>query len=126
LYFTEEELLPGAIRYGKFKVVWNLRGDNGQATGGLSVDANLGWKGPVKYVATAPQVFDLWQDPQERYDLLMTNWTEKTWVPFAVAGALDKLLTNYKKYPPRPMQSFVKGLPYTIDQFRKDQGLTKK
>jgi hypothetical protein len=28
----------------------------------------MGWKGPEKYVATVPQVFDLWQDPQERYD----------------------------------------------------------
>jgi len=126
LYFTEEELLPGAMRYGKFKVVWNLRGDDGQATGGLAVDTNLGWKGPAKYVATAPQVFDLWQDAQERYDLLMTNWTEKTWVVFAVEGEVKKLLANYKKYPPRPMQSFVQALPYTIDQFRTDQGLPKK
>ena len=126
LYFTEEELLPGAMRFGKFKVVWNLRGDDGQSTGGLAVDTNLGWKGPSKYVATAPQVFDLMQDPQERYDLLMTNWTEKTWVVFAVEGEVAKLLANYKKYPPRPMQSFVEGMPYTIDAFRKDQGLDKE
>ena len=48
-------------------------------TGGLAVDTNLGWKGPQKYVATVPQVFDLWQDPQERYDLFMNNYTERTW-----------------------------------------------
>ena len=34
-----------------------------QPTGGLAVDTNLGWKGAEKYVATVPQVFDLWQDP---------------------------------------------------------------
>ena len=26
-----------------------------------------------------PQVFDLWQDPQERYDIFMNNFTERTW-----------------------------------------------
>jgi hypothetical protein len=56
--------------------VFNLRGDNGQPTGGLAADTNLGWKGPEKNVATIPQVFDLWQDPQERYDIYMTNWPE--------------------------------------------------
>ena len=50
-----------------------------QPTGGLAVDTNLGWKGAEKYVATVPQVFDLWQDPQERYDIFMNNYTERTW-----------------------------------------------
>jgi arylsulfatase len=126
VYFTEQELLPGAYRFGKFKVVWNLRGGDGQATGGLAVDTNLGWKGPSAYVATVPQVFDLMQDPQERYDILMTNWTEKTWVVFRVEGELAKLKASYVKYPPRPMQSFVEDMPYTINQFREDQGLPKK
>ena len=44
-YFTENELLPGALRYHNYKFVFNLRGDNGQPTGGLAVDTNLGWKG---------------------------------------------------------------------------------
>ena len=76
---TDHLQLPGveaAARVGNYKALFNLRGDNGQATGGLAVDSNLGWKGPDKYVATIPQIFDLWQDPQERYDLFMTNWTE--------------------------------------------------
>jgi len=30
-------------------------------------------------LASVPQVFDLWQDPQERYDLFMNNFTERTW-----------------------------------------------
>ena len=124
-YFSEEELIPGAIRYNQFKVVWNLRGDNGQETGGLAVDSNLGWKGPSKYVATVPQVFDLYQDPQERYDIFMNNWTEKTWVAFAVAAEIERSLETYKKYPPRPMQTFVVDMPYTINEFRKDEGLDK-
>ena len=53
-YFTEDELSPGAVRVGRFKAVFNLRGDDGQATGGLAVDSNLGWKGASKYVATVP------------------------------------------------------------------------
>ena len=54
-YFTEDELIPGAVRVGRFKAVFNLRGDDGQATGGLAVDSNLGWKGASKYVATVPR-----------------------------------------------------------------------
>ena len=73
-YFTENELSPGAARVGNYKAVFNLRGDDGASTGGLAVDTNLGWKGAQKYVATVPQVFDLWQDPQERYDIFMSNY----------------------------------------------------
>ena len=42
------------------------------------MDSNLGWKGAEKYIATVPQVFDLWADPQERYDIFMNNFTEST------------------------------------------------
>ena len=76
-YFTENELSPAPSRWHNYKFVFNLRGDDGQPTGGLAVDSNLGWKGPDKYVATVPQVFDLWQDPQERYDIFMNNFTER-------------------------------------------------
>ena len=58
----------------------------GSLTGGLAVDTNLGWKGAEKYVATVPQVFDLWQDPQERYDIFMNNFTERTWTRRGHAG----------------------------------------
>ena len=44
-YFTENELTPGAVRVNNYKSVFNLRGDDGAATGGLAVDTNLGWKG---------------------------------------------------------------------------------
>ena len=47
-YFTENELSPGAARVGNYKAVFNLRGDDGAATGGLAVDTNQGWKGAVK------------------------------------------------------------------------------
>jgi arylsulfatase len=63
-YFTENELTPGAVRVGNYKAVFNLRGDDGASTGGLAVDTNLGWKGADKYVATVPQIFDLWQIPR--------------------------------------------------------------
>jgi phosphoglycolate phosphatase-like HAD superfamily hydrolase len=41
------------------------------------VDVNLGWKGPEKYAATAPQVFDLWQDRHQRCDIFMNNHSER-------------------------------------------------
>src|SRR5437868_4694093 len=47
-YFTENELSPGAVRVNNYKFLFNLR-DDGAPTGGLAVDSNLGWKGPVNY-----------------------------------------------------------------------------
>ena len=120
-YFTENELSPGAARVGNYKAVFNLRGDNGQPTGGLAVDTNLGWKGPEKYVATAPQVFDLWQDPQERYDIFMNNYTEHTWVLVTITEQLKGLMKTYVQYPPRKMQSMVYTGPITISNYEKFQ-----
>ena len=31
-------------------------------------------------VAVTSRFFDLWQDPQERYDIVMNNFTERTWI----------------------------------------------
>jgi arylsulfatase A-like enzyme len=117
-YFTEDELSPGAVRAGHYKAVFNLRGDDGAATGGLAVDTNLGWKGPDKYVATAPQIFDLWQDPQERYDVFMTNWTEHTWTLVTFNQAVADLMKTYVKYPPRKLQSEVYTGPITISKYQ--------
>jgi arylsulfatase A-like enzyme len=97
-YFTENELTPGAARVGNYKAVFNLRGDDGTATGGLAVDSNLGWKGPDKYVATVPQVFDLWQDLQERYDIFMNNYTERTWSLVTINAAIKDLMKTYIQY----------------------------
>lgn len=116
-YFTENELTPGAARAGNYKAVFNLRGDDGQATGGLAVDTNLGWKGAEKYVATVPQVFDLWQDPQERYDIFMNNYTERTWTLVTFNDEVSKLMKTYVQYPPRKMQSEVYTGPITISEY---------
>jgi len=118
-YFTENELSPGALRVGQYKYVYNLRGDNGQQTGSLAVDANLGWKGPDKYVATVPQVFDLWQDPQERYDVFMTNFTESTWAIVPANEATKQLMQTYVKYPPRKLQSETYTGPITLSAYQR-------
>jgi arylsulfatase len=120
-YFTEDELSPGAVRVGNYKAVFNLRGDDGALTGGLAVDSNLGWKGPEKYVATAPQIFDLWQDPQERYDLFMNNFTERTWTMVTFSEAIKDLMKTYVQYPPRKLQSMTYTGPITISNYQKFQ-----
>ena len=120
-YFTENELSPGAARVGHYKAVFNLRGDNGQATGGLAVDTNLGWKGAAKYVATVPQVFDLLADPQERYDIFMNNFTDHTWTIVPVEMAIKELMETYVKYPPRKLQSMGYDGPIELSKYQKFQ-----
>jgi arylsulfatase A-like enzyme len=120
-YFTENELTPGAARVGNYKAVFNLRGDDGASTGGLAVDSNLGWKGAQKYVATVPQVFDLWQDPQERYDIFMNNYTERTWSMVTITEAIKKLMKTYAEHPPRKLQSESYSGPLTLSDYEKFQ-----
>jgi hypothetical protein len=52
-----------------------------------------------------PQVFDLWQDPQERYDIFMNNYTERTWTLVTISEAIKTLMNTYVQYPPRKLQS---------------------
>ena len=118
-YFTENELTPGALRVGAFKYVFNLRGDDGAATGALAVDTNQGWKGPEKYVATVPQVFDLYADPQERYDIFMTTFTESTWAMVPANEAVQALMKTYIEYPPRKPQSEAYSGPITLSQYER-------
>ena len=118
-YFTENELTPGAARVGNYKAVFNLRGGDGQKTGGLAVDSNIGWKGPDEYVATVPQVFDLWQDPQERYDIFMNNWTEHTWIMVPIDDAIKALMKTYVQYPPRKQQSESYSGPITLQEYER-------
>jgi arylsulfatase A-like enzyme len=125
-YFTENELSPGAARVGNYKAVFNLRGDDGANTGGLAVDTNLGWKGPSSYVATVPQVFDLWQDPQERYDLFMNNYTERTWTMVTISSAIKELMMTYVKYPPRKLQSEVYTGPIEITKYQQFQWMREQ
>ncbi|QDS97566.1 Arylsulfatase precursor [Adhaeretor mobilis] len=120
-YYTENELSPGAIRVGNYKALFNLRGDNGQATGGLAVDSNLGWKGAEKYVATVPQIFDLWADPQERYDIFMNNYTERTWTMVTISQAVQDKMKTYVKYPPRKLQSETYTGPLTLSAYQRFQ-----
>jgi arylsulfatase A-like enzyme len=125
-YFTENELSPGAFRWHQFKFVFNLRGDDGQATGGLAVDSNLGWKGAEKYVAVTPQIFDLLGDPQERYDILMNSFTENTWIAPIMGERVKALMESYIKYPPRKLQSEGYSGPITITNFQKFQWLREQ
>lgn len=125
-YFTENELTPGAARVGNYKAVFNLRGDDGARTGGLAVDSNLGWKGPSAYVATVPQVFDLWQDPQERYDIFMNNYTERTWTMVTIGDAIQNLMKTYVKYPPRKLQSASYSGPIEITRYQQFQWLREQ
>ncbi|WP_083002157.1 arylsulfatase [Mycolicibacterium celeriflavum] len=118
-YFSENELTPGAVRVGHYKAVFNLRGDDGATTGGLAVDTNLGWKGAQAYVATVPQIFDLWQDPQERYDIFMNNYTEHTWTLVSINDAVKELMQTYLKYPPRKLQSEGYSGPITVTQYQR-------
>jgi len=125
-YFTEDELTPGAVRWHNFKFLFNLRGDDGAQTGGLAVDSNLGWKGPSKYVATVPQVFDLWQDPQERYDIFMNNFTETTWMGVVMGQELNKLMKTYVQYPPRKLQSLGYTGPITLSTYQRFQWIREQ
>jgi len=125
-YFTEDELTPGALRVNNYKFVFNLRGDDGAQTGALAVDSNLGWKGASKYVATVPQIFDLWADPQERYDIFMNNFTEHTWMAVVMQQELTKIMSTYVKYPPRKLQSYGYSGPITLSAYQRFQWIREQ
>jgi arylsulfatase len=110
----------------RFKASFNLRGDDGADTGGLAVDSNLGWKGPEKYVATVPQIFDLWQDPQERYDIFMNNYTEHTWTLVTFNKEIRDLMQTYVKYPPRKPQSEAYTGPITLSAYERFQWVRER
>ncbi len=118
-YFTENELSPGAVRVGAYKAVFNLRGDDGAQTGGLAVDANLGWKGADSYVATVPQMFNLLDDPQERYDIFMNNFTERTWFTPVINQAVTDIMKTLHPVPPRPLQSDGYSGPITLTEYHR-------
>lgn len=105
---------------------FSICGDDGANTGGLAVDTNLGWKGAQSYVATVPQVFDIWQDPQERYDVFMNNYTEHTWTLVTINAAIKELMQSYMKYPPRKLQSEGYAGPVTITQYQRFEYLREQ
>ena len=65
-----------------------------------------------------PQIFDLLQDPQERYDLFMNIFTEMTWSMVDFGASIKKLMTTYVQYPPRKSQSLTYSGPITLSQYR--------
>jgi arylsulfatase len=77
-------------------------------------------------VATVPQVFDLWADPQERYDLFMNNFTERTWTLVSITQAIEKLMKTYAQYPPRKLQSMGYDGPIELSQFQKFQAVREQ
>ena len=66
-----------------------------------------------------PQVFDLWADPQERYDIFMNNFTERTWTLVTINEAVKQKMESYVKYPPRKLQSEVYTGPITLTQYQR-------
>ncbi|GAB3338188.1 hypothetical protein [Marilutibacter aestuarii] len=85
--------------------MFDRRGDNGTATGALAVDAKQGWKGPGEHVATVPHIFDIRQDPQERYDIFMNDFSERTCMVVAINIAIQDTMKTYVDHPPRTLQS---------------------
>lgn len=118
-YFTENELSPGAVRVNEWKAVFNIRGDNGARAGSEAPAAELGWRGAQKYVATVPQVFNLWEDPMERYDIFMTTGRENTWTVPSLMGEAERVVKTYIDYPPRPLQSETYTGPLTLSQYHR-------
>lgn len=117
-YFTERELAPGAIRVGRLKFVFNMRGDNGAAPGATAPSPELGWVGAEKYVATVPEIYDLLMDPQERVNIFMNSQTETTWAAPIMTQQLQKIMQSFVDYPPRPVQSDTYAGPMSITRFR--------
>jgi hypothetical protein len=70
-------------------------------------------------VATVPQIFDLWADPQERYDIFMNNFTERTWLAPVMGEELKKVVESFIKYPPRKLQSEGYTGPITLSNYQK-------
>ena len=68
-----------------------------------------------------PQIFDLWQDPQERYDIFMNNYTEHTWTLVTFNQAIHDLMQTYVKYPPRKAQSETYTGPITLSAYQRFQ-----
>jgi len=118
LYFTETELIPGAIRLDQWKAVFNQRGDVGAIAGSEAPAPELGWRGPDKYSATVPQLYNLWEDPMERYDIFMTTGRENTWALPFFGEELQTVAQSYQDYPPRALQSDTYAGPMTINRFR--------
>jgi len=67
------------------------------------------------------QLFDLWADPQERYDIFMNSYTEHTWALVTASASMEELMKSYVKYPPRKQQSGAYSGPVTLQQYERLQ-----
>ncbi len=66
-------------------------------------------------------MFDLRQDPQERYDIFMNNYTERTWILVTINEAIKNLMKTYVQYPPRKLQSETYTGSLTLPEYEKFQ-----
>lgn len=51
-----------------------------------------------------PGLYDLWQDPQERSDLFVRHWTEKTCMSGPIGQKAIGLLATTEEHPNRPIR----------------------
>ena len=77
-------------------------------------------------MATVPQVFDLWADLQERYDIFMNNFTERTSVGVVMEQELQRIMATYIKYPPRKVQSYGNTGPITLSGYQRFQWVRER
>jgi hypothetical protein len=83
-------------------------------------------EGRRKICRYGSQVFDLWQDPQERYDLFMNNFTERTWTLVTISEAIKGLMKTYVQYLPRKLQSMGYDGPLTLSNYQKFQWIREQ
>ena len=119
-YFTENELSPGAVRGATTSPCSTCAATTAPRPAAWPSTPTSAGRGP-EYVATVPQVFDLWQDPQERYDIFMNNFTERTWMGVVMEQELKKLMKTYVQYPPRKLQSYGYTGPITLSNYERFQ-----
>ena len=68
-----------------------------------------------------PQVFDLWADPQERYNVFMQQLQREDWAMVTINEAIKKLMKTYVQYPPRKMQGEGCTGPITLSNYERFQ-----
>ena len=73
-----------------------------------------------------PELFDLWNDPGERYDRFMNGWAEKTWQAPQMGARALSLLPTYKQYPNRPLQTAgISGAMFDVEDAQVQQQVQK-
>ena len=109
---TETELIPGAVRVGKWKAIWNIR-DRLEGRGAST-------RTSFRSCSTSGTI------PGERYDRFMNGWAEKTWEAPQMGARALSLLPTYKKYPNRPVQTAgLSGALFVADDAQVQQQVHK-